>query len=111
MRHCQELLVDALLAGQCRLPCKTGIMIAPVPQVCRLCKCYLDKVAEAPSWPCAYLQQPLQPAACLNVAAMTEEVIEGLIGPHNGRSKHMQGFPSELCGMPSLSHSRRRMHP
>ena len=63
---------------------------------------YLDKLAnisEVQSCalpPAAYPQQPLEPAACLNVAISEEEVQAGLIGLHNGRAKGMQGLPSEL---------------
>ena len=63
---------------------------------------YLDKLAnigEVQSCalpPAAYPQQPLELAACLNVAISEEEVQAGLIGLHNGRAKGMQGLPSEL---------------
>ena len=49
----------------------------------------------------AYPQQPLQPAACLNVAIsehyeLEDEIEHALIGLHNGRAKGVQGLPSEL---------------
>ena len=38
-------------------------------------------------------QQPLVPAACLDVAVTAEYIIEGLTGPYNGRAKGMQELP------------------
>ena len=52
--------------------------------------------------PPAYLQDPLEPAASMNVAISEEAVREGLIGLHNGHAKGMQGLPLELlrCAEP-----------
>ena len=69
---------------------------------------YLDKLADIGQVhdcvlpPAAYPQQPLQPAACLNVAISEDEVGQALVGLHNGRAKGVQGLPSELLSYAKL---------